>query len=949
MTLAWLLLALGAVAASTPLLTRWWGRNAGFPVAAAFLVLAALMVPLGSRVLDGEVHTESVSWVPSLDVSLALRLDGLALVFVMIALLIGALVFVYSTRYLKPGRQLDFYLLMAAFTLSMVGLVLADDLILLFLSWELTSLASFLLIARSGSGGEAASSRTLLVTFVGGLALLVAVAVTAVLTGTTNLTEALTSPVWAEEPTTAAVVAVLVAVAGFTKAAQFPFHPWLPDAMAAATPVSAYLHAAAVVKAGIYLMLRFSTALHDVPLWNAMLITAGLFTAAMGALFAFQKTDLKKLMAYSTVSQLGLITATIGVGTETALKAATLHTIAHALFKSGLFMMVGVIDAQAGTRDTRRLPPLRRKMPWSFATVVVGTASMAGVPPLLGFVSKESIFTAMLEAPGPAWAGPAALVAAAGGAVLTFAYSARIVTGAFFDGPRDDDDITEAPPLLLLPAAIPIWAGLPLALVVGVFDVPVGQAVRAMAGAGAEIPHFSLWHGINTELVATLVVLAIGALTVVRRAWLGRALAKDLLPTDGAGVMSFLVDRTSLAGRRMGDLVEADHPTRHVVPPLAALGILLLAGVWGLGGPDVVPDPVDGLWRWVDVGLLVLVTLGVVGVAATDSRVGGAVFLGAVGIAVTVQLFALGAPDVGLTQLLVEMLTVTVIMLVLRKLPVRFGQPRHPHRRWSLALAVLVGAGVGLGTWVLTGRRERSEVASYYVSESKEVTGGDNIVNVILVEFRALDTLGELSVLGMAGIAIAAVLATIRHQVLDPGTDPEREPTLRPDGRTDRPGGDPQARAALTDAAANAVPFRLLLKLLVPALLVVSAVLFWRGHNEPGGGFIAALVASVAVALHYLAQPSDVTVGPPALPRVLIGGGVLVALGTGLVGLTAGSFLEPLSGYVLGTKLSSSLVFDLGVYSAVLGLVVVTFRLLGAPRAEEAGGSAQERAKEGAR
>lgn len=945
MTLAWLLVALATVAAATPLLTRWLGRDAGFPVAAAFLALAGATVPLGAAVMDGEVRTESVRWVPALDISLALRLDGLGLVFVMIALVIGALVFVYSTRYLKPGRQLDFYLLMAAFTFSMVGLVLADDLILLFLCWELTSLASFLLIARSGSGGEAASTRTLLVTFVGGLALLVAVAVTAVRTGTTNLTEALGSPVWAEEPTTAAVVAVLVAIAGFTKAAQFPFHPWLPDAMAAATPVSAYLHAAAVVKAGIYLMLRFSAALHDVPVWNVMLITAGLFTAAMGALFAFQKTDLKKLMAYSTVSQLGLITATIGVGTETALKAATLHTIAHALFKSGLFMMVGVIDAQAGTRDLRRLPPLRRKMPWSFATVLVGTASMAGVPPLLGFVSKESIFTALLDAPGPGWVGPTALAAAAGGAVLTFAYSARIVTGAFFDGPRDDDEVTEAPPLLLLPAAIPIWAGLPLALGVGLFDSPVGQAVRAMAGPEAEIPHFSLWHGVNVELVTTALVLALGALTVVRRESLGRRLSHDLLPTDGAGVISFLVRRASLGGRWLGDRVEADHPSRHVVPPLVALGVLLLGGAWGLSRGGDVPGPVGGLWTWVDIGLLVIVVIGVVGVSATDSRVGGTVFLGAVGIAMTVQLFALGAPDVGMTQLLVEMLTVTVIMLVLRKLPVRFGQPRRPHRRWALTLAVFVGTAMGLGTWLLTGRRERSEVASYYVAESKEVTGGDNIVNVILVEFRALDTLGELSVLGMAGIAIVAVLATVRQQLLDPGMDPEHEPALRPH-RAANDGQDPQAKAALTDAAANAVPFQLLLRVLVPVLLLVSALLFWRGHNEPGGGFIAALVASIAVALHYLAQATDVSVGPPSLPRALIGGGVLVALGTGLVGLTAGSFLEPLSGYVLGTKLSSSLVFDLGVYSAVLGLVVVTFGLLGAPRREEPGTGAQERAME---
>lgn len=925
MTLAWLLVALAAVTAATPALTRRWGRDAGFAVAAAFVLLAGLMVPAAGQVLDGDVVTQSLDWVPQLEVRLALRLDGLSLVFVMIALLVGALVFVYSTRYLPAGRQLDFYLLMTVFTLSMVGLVVADDLVLLFLCWELTSLASFLLIARSGSGGEAASTRTLLLTFVGGLTLLAAVAAIAVRTGTTNLTEALGSPVWTQDPGFAAAMAALVAVSAFTKAAQFPFHPWLPDAMAAATPVSAYLHAAAVVKAGIYLMLRFSAAFHDVPLWNYTLMVVGLFTAAMGALFAYQRTDLKKLMAYSTVSQLGLITATIGVGTEKALTAATVHTIAHALFKSGLFMMVGVIDHATGTRDIRRLPALRRAMPWSFATVVLGTASMAGVPPLLGFVSKESIFAAMREAPGPAWVGPVALAAAAGGAVLTFAYSAKIVTGAFVDGTRDASEVREAPLAVLLPAAIPIWVGLPLAFVVGVLDVPVGAALRAMAGAGVPDPHLTLWHGINLELVLSGLVMLLGALAVRYRRTLGARLAGDLLPGDGAAAIGYVVQRASRFGRLLGDLVEADHPTRHVVPPLVAVTVLLLTGALVV---DAGPAPVDDLWRWIDVALLALVTLGVIGVCTADSRLGGTVFLGGVGIAVTVQLFALGAPDVGLTQLLVEVLTVTVIMLVLRRLPVRFGLPRRHYRRWTLPLAIGAGVAVGLGTWLLTGRRDRSSVGVYYLDEGAEVSGGDNLVNVILVEFRALDTLGELTVLAMAGVAIAAVLGTVAARDYDPGRDPDEEVQLRPDQHA----LDPQAAAALSDAAANALPMRLLLRLLVPLLGLISAVLFWRGHNSPGGGFIAALVASVAVALVYLSRAEDRPVGPPRLAYLLIGSGVLIAVGTGLLGYLSTSYLEPLSGYVLGTKLTTSLIFDIGVYLAVLGLMLVTFERLGAPR-----------------
>src|SRR5690606_30668872 len=320
------------------------------------------------------------------------------------------------------------------FTASMVGLVLADDLVLLFVTWEMTSIASFLLIARSGRGGQAASMRTLFITFLGGLSLLAAVSLMVVRLGTSSITQVLAADVWSQDPAFTTLVAVLVAVAACTKSAQFPFHVWLPDAMAAATPVSAYLHAAAVVKAGIFLLMRFSPLFHDVPVWNATLITVGLLTCALGGFFALQKTDLKKLMAYSTVSQLGLIVAAIGVGTEYALAAAVLHTIAHALFKSGLFMMVGVIAHSTGTRDVRRLPELRRAMPLAFWTTVLGSASMAGIPPMLGFVSKEAVFTGLLEAPGPAWTGWVTLVVAAAASVLTFAYCAKIVFHGFVDG-----------------------------------------------------------------------------------------------------------------------------------------------------------------------------------------------------------------------------------------------------------------------------------------------------------------------------------------------------------------------------------------------------------------------------------------------------------------------------------------------------------------------------------
>ncbi len=335
------IIALAALVVLTPFLTRLMGRATGWPLAAAYFGVAALFTPTAAEVMTGTTPEVTLPWAPSLGVDMALRADGIGVIFTYIALIIGAIVFVYSTAYLPQGPgTLSFYWLMVVFTFSMVALVLSNDLIVLFICWELTSLASFFLIARSGSPGQAPSLRTLFITFIGGLTLLVAVGVTIAVTGTTNLHEALVSDVWANQPAVTTLVAVLVAIAAMTKSAQFPFHSWLPDAMAAATPVSAYLHAAAVVKAGIFLMMRFSPAFHATPAWNVILISAGLITAFIGGWFALNQHDVKKLMAYSTVSQLGLITAVIGVGTEAAIAAAALHVIAHALFKSGLFMMV---------------------------------------------------------------------------------------------------------------------------------------------------------------------------------------------------------------------------------------------------------------------------------------------------------------------------------------------------------------------------------------------------------------------------------------------------------------------------------------------------------------------------------------------------------------------------------------------------------------------------------
>lgn len=937
MILVWLLAALALVPLLSLLLTRWMGRNAGYVIGGIFLAIALGLVPTARNVVNGSPVLFKVTWVEELGLNLSLRLDGLSLVFIALALIIGALVFFYSPTYFLTGHQRGFYLIMTGFTFAMVAFVLSDNLILMFLTWELTSLASFLLIARSGQAGEPASMRTMLMTFIGGLTFLAAGGLIIARLGTTNFSEAMISQVWRDEPLFTAVVATLVAIAGFSKAAQFPFHLWLPDAMAAATPVSAYLHAAAVVKAGIYLLMRFTALFHGVPIWTILLVSLGLLTACLGAWFALQQTDLKKLMAYSTVSQLGLITATIGIGTTFAMAAAVLHTIAHACFKSGLFMLMGIVDHQAGTRKIDRLPALRRAMPWTFWATVIGVGSMAGVPPLLGFVSKEQVFASFLQTPGPAGLTWLTLGIAAFGAVLTFAYCGKILTGAFIDGDRPAPEIRETNWRTLWPAAFPIAIGLPLGFVVSWFEQPIVSAVASVWPSRAETVPLYLWHGITIELVVTLVVFVVGTILVLRRARLRRIIERPTFALDGAGVLAVINARLTKRGVWSSDLIRADYPSRHVAPILLTLAGVLGLGSLGLWASGAVPALNPNLNRPIDLGVLIVVATGVVTLCITRSRIGGAVLLGGVGIACTVQIFMLGAADVGLTQLLVEVLTVLVIMLVLRKLPLEFSYGKNPKYTRNAIIAACVGLVAAFASFTVIGRRDRSEIADYYLANGQEITGGANIVNVILVEFRALDTMGELVVLGMAGIAIMAVLSTVQSRFLDPQPDPSPEspvayvpaPVIELDAEGSR------AYSALEDTESNTEVLRVLQQPIVPVLAIMSAVLFWRGHNQPGGGFIAALVAACAVAYIYMAKTKDAPVSGPRVPVYLIAGGILTAVGTGLLGLLVGQFLEPLSTYLFGMKWVSSLLFDVGVYTAVLGLVMIAFNILGTSPAHE--------------
>lgn len=909
---------IAAAAALVPLvawpLTRVLGARAGWPLAGLLAVLGAWTL----AVYDGTRSPTQVrlDWVPTLDLALALRLDGLGLLFALVVLLIGAVVMAYSASYVTSGST-GFFVLMTAFAAAMLLLVLADDLVLLFVAWELTTLCSYLLILRSGPTAGPPATRTLLVTAMGGLCLLGAVATTIAVTGTTRLSEALQSPEWAESPGFATSVAVLVAVAALTKSAQFPFHSWLPDAMVAPAPVSAYLHAAAMVKAGIYLLMRFSPAASESPVWGVLLVSVGLFTALMGALFALQRTDLKELLAYSTVSQLGLLVAVIGIGTPTALRAAAVHVVAHALFKSSGFMLVGLLERRVGTRDIRELGGLGRSMPWTTGAAVLAAASMAGIPPLVGFISKEQILEAVAEPPAGHTAGWLLLVVTTLGAVLTVAYSARLVIG-LLTGPRSEPSPSTGARSMIAMVGLTAVLGLVLGPAVLLVDPLVRDAQVSTVGG---TPYaLALWHGINVPLVASSVAILLGLLLAWQRAQVDRLIeGRALLPWTGVGVVARLQELTIAGGRRVGDLTRSDAPAAHLVVPVTVLAGLGIAGLVSGAVPVTLGEVVV-----LDVALFLVVAVGTVATVRSSSRLGAVVAAGVVGFTLGLFFLSLGAVDVALTQLLVEILTVVVLVFVLARLPRRFRPASAARRRSAGVVAVLAGLAATVGTLLFTGRRPLSPAGEYYITTTQSETGADNIVNSILVDFRALDTLGELVVLAVAALSILALVRA--RPVARPST------TSRPV----RAGVVPDSRGVtvwddLAEPGSNALFIAVLARAGIPLMLFGSLYLLLRGHNAPGGGFIGALVGASAFALAYLAAPSDEQ-GRPRLPYLRVAGaGMVVAVLTGFLGLLDGSFLRPLDGYVLGVHVTTALVFDVGVYLAVLGVILAALGLLGAP------------------
>jgi multicomponent Na+:H+ antiporter subunit A len=876
------LASMAGLALLAPALARWLGRDAGYVLAAGFLAVAGLLNGAGSAVLRGEVPTISWPWLPRLGISLTLRLDGLSALFCVLVLGVGALILAYCPRYLRPGRHHGaIYFQLTAFGGSMLGLVLAGDLVLLYVFWELTSVISFFLIGAVGARGNAPAVRALIVTTMGGLALLTAIVLVAVHLGTTDIPTVLAAREQLLDSPTGPAVAALLILAAFTKSAQIPFDFWLPGAMVAITPVSAYLHAATMVKAGIYLLLRFTTVYAGQPGWSLALVGLGLLTALIGALRALRQHDLKSLLAYSTVSQLGLLVAAIGVGTTVALAAAVLHTFAHALFKATLFMLVGIIDREAGSRDLRQLSGLWRVMPVTATLTGLAGLSLAGVAPLIGFVSKESLFGGFLSAALFPGAGVIAAALAVAASALTFAYGVRLLYGAFA-GPTMQRTLYEPSWLFLAPAGIAALVSTALGPGVTVLNPLMHRAIQDVEPWGTP-PSFHFWPGFTPPLLLSAVTIALGTMLFLARRPVDRLLQR--LPEE-RGANRFESAYAALI--RLGAAVARPDHSRSIGVFLARplVGLVLLAVV-GFGAATGLPGayPSARAVDWAVAGLLVTAAAAVV---VMRSTLGSVTALGVVGLLVTTWFVTAGAPDVALTLLLVEILTAVVAALALRGLPARL--PAMPRSRVLAAgsLAGLAGLAAGVGTFALTGRRDLSAAGAYYLDVAETATGGSNVVNTILVDFRGLDTLGEISVLGSVALGLILLFRGARAVA----------------GRT--------------------APYELLLgpaqRLLAPVIVVLAGFLFVRGHDEPGGGFIAALVTGTAVALGGLSGGGGLRVARGLRPIPLVAAGLLVCVGIGLAVMAAGRpFLSPVKGPF---GLSTSLLFDAGVYVLVLGVMV---------------------------
>ncbi|GEA86848.1 Na+/H+ antiporter subunit A [Cellulomonas cellasea] len=990
-----------AAAVVAPVLVRWIGRKAFWVLALAPASATVWALTQTAAVQAGEGPVEVVRWIPSLGLELAFRLDTLGWLMTLLVGGVGALVLVYCSAYFSPkatglGR---FSGVLTAFAGAMLGLVTADDLLLVFVFWELTTVFSYLLIGHYNDrkASRRAAMQAIVLTTAGGLTMLVGIILLGEAAGTYRLSAVLADP---PQGTTVTAGVVCLLVGAVTKSAMIPLHFWLPAAMAAPTPVSAYLHAAAMVKAGIYLIARFAPAYADLTAWQVVVLTLGCGSLLVGGYRALRQHDLKLVLAFGTVSQLGLLVVLVGFGTRATALAGLAMLGAHAMFKAALFLVVGVVDAATGTRELRRLSGVGRALPITALAGGLATASMIGLPPFAGYVAKEAALEAIAHHEG-GLSGQVVYWAVVVGSALTVAYGLRFFWGAFAtkssvahppvhdagsgaapdratapdrDGPAVPATITRPSLVLVYPSLVLAVLGLAAAVLPGLGEHLLSPYADGFAG---EPGHLVLWAGVTPTLLTTLGIVAAGAGLFAARGPVER-LQASVPPVPEA---DHLYRRLM---RKLDDLAaDVTALTQRGSLPVY-LGGILLVFVGAVGGAMLtvtsLPESTRAWDHPAQALFGVLVVVSAILTARARRRLKAVILLGVSGYGVAALFLLHGAPDLALTQVLTETVTLVVFVLVLRRLPAYFSDRPLAASRWvRLGIGLAVGLTVGGLALVVPGARVHVPVSDLFAAEAYEFGGGKNIVNVTLVDVRAWDTMGEISVLLVAATGVASLVflqkrsgaifradeanegrqvwaiggqdaaAALRqpaHAPLPP-TPSGAYPGLAHGVRRTGERSKEWLRAGRTLAPRRrSVIFEVTTRLLFHTMIVYSAYLLFSGHNAPGGGFAAGLVTGVALVVRYLAGGRyELGEAAPVQPGLLLGSGLFLSAGVGLVALLAGgsvlqSWIVDIHVPVIGTiHLVTSLFFDVGVYLVVVGLVLDILRTLGAEidRQAEAG------------
>jgi multicomponent K+:H+ antiporter subunit A len=942
MTLLMLLLLpfAGSVAAAVlPTHARNTAATLSALVALTGAVRVAMMYPALS---DGAVIRQELVWIPSAGLNLLLRVDGLAWMFALLVLGIGFLVAVYARYYMAKDDPVPrFFSFFLAFMGAMLGVVLSGNLIQLVFFWELTSLFSFLLIGywHHRKDARRGARMALTVTGAGGLAMLAGILILGHVAGSYELDTVLAAGARIRAHSLYTPMLVLILLGALSKSAQFPFHFWLPRAMAAPTPVSAYLHSATMVKAGVFLLARLWPVLSGTDEWFWLVSGAGAVTLVLGAYLAMFQNDLKGLLAYSTISHLGLITLLLGLNRELAAVAAVFHIMNHATFKASLFMAAGVIDHETGTRDIQRLRGLFDAMPVTGTLAFVASAAMAGVPLMNGFLSKEMFFAETIEmtASRP-WLDQGLPVMATLAGIFGVAYSLRFSWRVFTGRPAARLPRQPHEPARLM--RVPIEVLVVLCLVVGIvpqWSIGPALALAARPVVGGELPVYSLalWHGLNKPLMMSLAAL-LGGVLLYR--WLAPRWfiqAPLLGRVNGERVFQRLLLGLERMARGLWGWIASERlQVQMFVMVIAAIGVAA-AAMWqgGItwGHRERVPADAAFALLWT-AGLTCAVA---VALQAKFHRLAALILLGAVGLVVSITFLWFSAPDLALTQLAVEVVTTILLLLGLRWLPKRnpsdeaaFPLKTRLRRGRDLVIAVAAGTGMAALAYAMMTRPAPQSIAPFFIDRALSEGGGANVVNVILVDFRGFDTMGEICVLAIVSLTVYALLRRFRTPA-EVDQLPQQQRMIAAGPVTDL---DPPRTAAESTPLYLQVP-AVFARLLLPVAGVIALYLFLRGHNEPGGGFVAGLVVSIGFIIQYMVAGTRWVEAHLRLPVVRwMGTGLLLVIATGIGAVMLGyPFLTshgahlhlPLLGEL---HLPSATFFDLGVFAVVVGstLLVLT-------------------------